>query len=263
MDILSKIITRKIDELRYLKQKKSIADLEKSNYFSKKNNSIVKSIKEKDIAIIAEHKRKSPSKSDINQQTNTEKIINGYEKAGAAAISILTEKNFFGGCKNDLISAKKITELPILRKDFIFDEFQIIESKSIGADGILLIAACLEKRDIVKLSKLAKSFGMEVLIEIHNINELDKSCIESVDIIGVNNRNLKTFNVNIQTSIDLIKKIPSKYTKISESGIGKSIDLITLKNNGFDGFLIGETFMKTKDPGKTLHNFINEIENEN
>ena len=121
----------------------------------------------------------------------------------------------------------------------------------------------LEKKDIISLSKLAKSLGMEVLIEIHNVSELEKSCIDSVDLIGVNNRNLKTFDVNIQTSIDLINKIPSNYTKISESGISKPVDIITLKNNGFDGFLIGETFMKTKDPGKNLSNFINEIENEN
>lgn len=263
MDILTRIISKKIDELKYLRQKKSISDLERSHFFSKKNKSIVKAIKEKEISIIAEHKRKSPSKSDINHQTPSEKIIKGYEKAGAAAISILTEKNFFNGSENDLINAKKITDIPILRKDFIINEYQIIESKAIGADGILLIAACLEKKEIISLSKLAKSLGMEVLIEIHNVSELQKSCIDSVDLIGVNNRNLKTFDVNIQTSIDLINKIPSNYTKISESGISKPVDIITLKNNGFDGFLIGETFMKTKDPGKNLSNFINEIENEN
>ena len=219
MDILSRIVNKKIDELRYLKKSIPISDLENSSFFSRKNKSISSSIINKDLGIIAEHKRKSPSKSNINQLTSSEKIIKGYDNAGAAAISILTEKNFFDGSRNDLIEARKLTELPILRKDFIIDEYQIIESKSIGADGILLIAACLEKKEIIRLSKLAKSLDLEVLIEIHDMSEISRSCIESVDIIGINNRNLKTFDVQIKTSLDLIKEIPEQYTKISESGI--------------------------------------------
>ena len=149
-----------------------------------------------------------------------------------------------------------------MRKDFIIDEYQIIESKSIGADGILLIAACLEKKEIIRLSKLAKSLDLEVLIEIHDLSEISRSCIESVDIIGINNRNLKTFDVQIKTSLDLIKEIPEQYTKISESGISKVSDIIELKNCGFDGFLIGESFMKTEDPGLSLSKFIRKVKDE-
>ncbi len=262
MDILSRIVNKKIDELRYLKKSLPISDLENSSFFSRKNRSISSSIINKDLGIIAEHKRKSPSKSNINQLTSSEKIIKGYDNAGAAAISILTEKNFFDGSRNDLIEARKLTELPILRKDFIIDEYQIIESKSIGADGILLIAACLEKKEIIRLSKLAKSLDLEVLIEIHDLSEISRSCIESVDIIGINNRNLKTFDVQIKTSLDLIKEIPEQYTKISESGISKVSDIIELKNCGFDGFLIGESFMKTEDPGLSLSKFIRKVKDE-
>ena len=262
MDILSRIVNKKIDELRYLKKSTPISDLENSGFFSRKNKSISSSIINKDLGIIAEHKRKSPSKSNIKQLTSSEKIIKGYDNAGAAAISILTEKNFFDGSRNDLIEARKLTELPILRKDFIIDEYQIIESKSIGADGILLIAACLEKKEIIRLSKLAKSLDLEVLIEIHDMSEISRSCIESVDIIGINNRNLKTFDVQIKTSLDLIKEIPEQYTKISESGISKVSDIIELKNCGFDGFLIGESFMKTEDPGLSLSKFIRKVKDE-
>ena len=262
MDILSKIISKKIDELNQLKRVISTSDLESSEFFERNNKSIVSGLIGNEISIIAEHKRKSPSRSEINFQTSTEKIINGYQKAGAVALSILTEKNFFNGSNYDITNVRKITELPILRKDFIIDEFQVLESKSIGADGILLIAACLDKKQIIKLSRLAKSLDLEVLIEIHDLSELDDCCIESVDIIGVNNRNLKTFNVDIETSVSLSSKIPSNYAKISESGISNSNDIVTLKNFGYDGFLIGENFMKTEDPGRALENFLNEIKND-
>ena len=208
MDILSKIIKKKKEELEYLKKNVSISELEKSIYFDSKTNSLVNSIKDKDISIIAEHKRKSPSKSDINHLTSTKDVVHGYEYGGAVGISFLTEKNFFDGSVEDFKEARKITKLPLLRKDFIIDEYQIIESKSIGADAILLIAACLNDTDILKLSNLAKSIGLEVLIEIHEIEELKKSSIETVDIIGINNRDLKTFDVNIETSLNLINKIP-------------------------------------------------------
>ena len=262
MNILSKIISKKIDELNQVKRVISISELESSEFFDRNNKSIVSGLIENEISIIAEHKRKSPSRSEINFQTSTEKIINGYQKSGAVALSILTEKNFFNGSNYDITNARKITELPILRKDFIIDEFQVLESKSIGADGILLIAACLDKKQIIKLSRLAKSLDLEVLIEIHDLSELDNCCIDSVDIIGVNNRNLMTFNVDIETSISLSSKIPRNYVKISESGISNPNDIITLKNFGYDGFLIGENFMKTEDPGRALENFLNEIKND-
>ena len=262
MDILSRIIKRKKVEIEDLKNSVSIADLEKSNLFNTKTKSLSDNIKQKEIGIIAEHKRKSPSKSNINHQSSSKSIINGYDDGGAAGISFLTEKNFFDGSSYEFTEARRLTNLPMLRKDFIIDEYQVIESKSIGADAILLIAACLNSSEIINLSKLAKSFDLEVLIEIHDLEELNKSCIDSIDIIGVNNRNLKTFNVNIETSLNLVDKIPSSFTKISESGLNNSYEIKKLKNSGFDGFLIGERFMKSSNPGEELSNFISKIKNE-
>lgn len=262
MDILSRIIKKKKVEIEDLKNSVSIADLEKSNLFNTKTKSLSDNIKQKEIGIIAEHKRKSPSKSNINHQNSSKSIINGYDDGGAAGISFLTEKNFFDGSSYEFTEARRLTNLPMLRKDFIIDEYQVIESKSIGADAILLIAACLNSSEIINLSKLAKSFDLEVLIEIHDLEELNKSCIDSIDIIGVNNRNLKTFNVNIETSLNLVDKIPSSFTKISESGLNNSYEIKNLKNSGFDGFLIGERFMKSSNPGEELSNFISKIKNE-
>ena len=262
MDILSRIIKKKKVEIEDLKNSVSIADLEKSNLFNTKTKSLSENIKQKEIGIIAEHKRKSPSKSNINHQNSSKSIINGYDDGGAAGISFLTEKNFFDGSSYEFTEARRLTNLPMLRKDFIIDEYQVIESKSIGADAILLIAACLNSSEIINLSKLAKSFDLEVLIEIHDLEELNKSCIDSIDIIGVNNRNLKTFNVNIETSLNLVDKIPSSFTKISESGLNNSYEIKKLKNSGFDGFLIGERFMKSSNPGEELSNFISKIKNE-
>ena len=262
MDILTNIIDKKLKEIEFLKNSISIPTLERSSFFKDKTKSLSKSIKQSEIGIIAEHKRKSPSKSDINHLTSSESIIKGYNDNGAAGISFLTEKNFFNGSSHEFTKARTITNLPMLRKDFIIDEYQIIESKSMGADAILLIAACLNSTEIINLSKLAKSFDLEVLIEVHDLEELGKCCIDSVDIIGVNNRNLKTFDVNIETSLNLVEKIPSSFTKISESGLNNTSEIITLKNSGFDGFLIGEKFMKSSNPGEELSNFLSKIKNE-
>ena len=262
MDTLNNIISEKLKELGYLKKSVSISTLEKSSFFKAKTKSLSEKIKQKEIGIIAEHKRRSPSKSKINYQTPSKSIIKGYDNGGAAGISFLTEKKFFGGSSVEFTEARRITNLPMLRKDFIIDEYQIIESKSIGADAILLIAACLNSSQIKNLSKLAKSFDLEVLIEIHDLEELNKVCIDSIDIIGINNRNLKTFDVNIETSLNLVEKIPSSFTKISESGLNNPSEIMKLKNSGFDGFLIGERFMKNSNPGEELSNFISKIKNE-
>jgi len=260
MNILDKIVEKKIVEVNQLKNSESYTSLEKSDYFGIPTKSLSKNILQNQISIIAEHKRKSPSKSDINHLTSTKDIVHGYEYGGAVGISFLTEKNFFDGSVEDFKEARKITKLPLLRKDFIIDEYQIIESKSIGADAILLIAACLNDTDILKLSNLAKSIGLEVLIEIHEIEELKKSSIETVDIIGINNRDLKTFDVNIDISKKLSSKIPDNYLKVSESGIKSIKDIKILKSYGFKGFLIGENFMKSNSPGIELKNFVKNIE---
>jgi indole-3-glycerol phosphate synthase len=185
------------------------------------------------------------------------KVTTDYKKYGASAISVLTDEIFFGGSMNDLVSAR-VNEIPILRKDFIIDEYQILESKAFGADIILLIAACLKKKEVRTLTTFAKNTGLEVLLEIHNEQELDH-IFDQIDVVGINNRDLKSFRVDINHSIELGNKIPSNKIKIAESGI-KDVDTIrVLREHGFKGFLMGEKFMKEKDPGLAFKKFVEEL----
>jgi len=260
MDILERIALRKKKEIALLKSQTKIStlisSLEKSPYFEGKTHSLEQRLQDKNsVGIIAEFKRKSPSKGWINQEAKTEKIIPLYERAGAAGISILTDTHFFGGSIEDIIKIRKEVHIPILRKEFIVDEFQIVQTKAIGADAVLLIAECLSKKEIKKFSKLARSLGLEVLMEIHSEEMLEK-INEHINIIGINNRNLKTFEVNIEQSIHLYSKIPDTFTKISESGFSTTAEIRMLREVGFDGFLIGENFMKTSSPGETCSRFI-------
>jgi len=257
--ILEKIISSKIKELKILKSLNTTKDLENKELFEKQTFSLKNRLELSRHGIIAEHKRKSPSKSVINDNIKLENVIKGYHKANVCGISILTDKTYFGGSLKDLQKARTITSIPLLRREFIIDEYQIIEAKANGADIILLIAACLGNTQIKNLSKLAKSIGLEVLIEIHDEKELEKCLIQSIDIIGVNNRNLKTFDVDLKTSINLSSLIPNEFTKISESGISSSIEINKLREYGFKGFLIGETFMKKDDPGSEVLNLISKI----
>lgn len=259
MTILDKIAADKRKEIQMKKEVLPVEVLEGFPHFSRKCFSLTKSLKENNSGIITEFKRKSPSSPDINLNANVEGIAMAYENAGAAGISILTDEIYFGGLLDDIILARNLTDLPILRKDFMIDEYQILEAKAIGADVILLIASLLSKKEVAQFSKTAKELGMEVLLELHNEEELQKSLMSSLDLIGVNNRNLKTFEVDLNTSKTLAEKIPKDFMKISESGIG-SIDAIQdLKNYGFQGFLMGEHFMKTGDPGKNAAEFIGKL----
>jgi len=234
--------------------------LKSSRLFNATGRSLKKQLLDVPVAIIAEHKRKSPSKSTINDAIELPQVINGYSSAGAAGISVLTDTKFFGGSLSDLALARSLTTTPLLRKDFIIDPYQVYESKAYGADVILLIAASLSSAEIETLSKLAKEIDLEVLVEIHSEDELEKCLIPTVDIIGVNNRNLKTFKVDIAHSLKLAKQIPSDRVKISESGISEPAIVSQLMQGGFQGFLMGEHFMKQKDPGKALQNFIDEVQ---
>jgi indole-3-glycerol phosphate synthase len=209
--------------------------------------------------IIAEFKKKSPSKGDINSGADIIDITLNYTEAGVAGISVLTDDEFFGGSLEDLSAAReKNPETPILRKDFIIDEYQVLEAKAYGADLILLIAANLEEKLAEILAKKAKTLGMEVLMEVHNAKEL-KKVNDFVDIVGVNNRDLKTFKTDVETSVKLSGLIPHRYVKISESGIEDAETIQLLKNKGFKGFLIGETFMKTENPGEACKKLISEL----
>ena len=202
---------------------------------------------------LAEIKFQSPSKGIIHSTMDAvQKIGKGYKESGAAAISVLTDEFYFSGKKNYLTKVKKTTRIPILQKDFIIEESQIIESRSIGADAILLIAAAMMPQKLHSLAKFARSLALEVLLEVHNLEELEKYLIPEINLVGVNNRNLKTFEVNIQNSLDLIEKIPANYCKLSESGLDSAYTIQKLKNAGFDGFLVGELFMKTEEPDKAL-----------
>ena len=259
MNILDLIIASKKKEVTLKKSVVSVAQLENSDLFNSKTNSLSKSIINSPFGIIAEHKRRSPSKATINNSLSVEEVVKGYETAGASGISLLTDMQYFGGSLEDLLLARASVGIPLLRKEFIVDEYQLLEAKAFGADAILLIAAVLSKQEIKQLSEFAQSLALEVLLEVHNLEELVKSIMPSLDLIGVNNRNLKTFEVSLQKSIDLATHIPKDFVKISESGLTTTDDIKLLRSHGFQGFLIGENFMKTDNPGKSLEQFINQL----
>ncbi len=188
-----------------------------------------------------------------------EDVVKAYEEAGASAVSVLTDGEFFKGNLEDLSKARKAISIPILRKEFIVDKYQIAEAKAYGADIILLIAACLKKEEVQEFAAYAHQLGLNVLLEVHNEQELLDNLFDDIDAIGVNNRNLKDFSVDIQHSYDLLDKIPTEYIKVSESGIADPSTIKALKKAGFQGFLIGENFMKTADPGQAIKDFVKEI----
>jgi len=256
MNILEKIVIDKREEVSMKKEFIPVQAFEQFPFFERTTISLAGRLAKSDTGIIAEFKRKSPSKSWINQEASIEDIASGYENAGASGMSVLTDEIYFGGTMDDLISARENCDLPLLRKEFIIDEYQIIEAKGIGADAILLIASILTKSEIKQFSELAKSLKLDVLLEVHNEQELGKSLMPSLDLLGVNNRDLKSFKVNIETSKTLSSLIPNDFIKVSESGIS-SVDAIKeLKPYGFQGFLIGENFMKSENPGKAAKQFI-------
>ncbi len=260
MNILDLIITDKKIEVNQRKSLFSQAYWESSPLFERKTKSLAKSLKASNSGIIAEHKRRSPSKQNINSSLSVEKVAKGYESAGVCGMSILTDGKYFGGSLDDLTIARAVSDFPLLRKEFIIDEYQIIEAKAFGADAILLIAAILSPKEILSFSKTAKSLGLDVLLEVHNLNELEKSIMPSIDLIGVNNRNLKTFKVSLETSRSLAEEIPAEFVKVSESGISEVASIKKLKAMGYKGFLVGENFMKTDNPGLAAKDFINQLD---
>tara|TARA_B110000977_G_scaffold198338_1_gene282972 strand:+ start:1165 stop:1950 length:786 start_codon:yes stop_codon:yes gene_type:complete len=260
MNILDKIIADKKIEVTLKKGLISSTVLAQSPLFERPTNSMTTKIKQSASGIIAEHKRRSPSKDVINNSLKVPTVVKGYENAGVCGISVLTDGPYFGGALEDLLLARASVETPLLRKEFIVDPYQIIEAKAHGADAILLIAAVLTRAEIHDLSTLAQSLGLEVLLEVHNLEELEKSIMPSLNMIGVNNRNLKTFEVSLGISRALSAIIPSDFVKISESGISDVSAIKDLKTYGYQGFLVGENFMKTHDPGAAALAFIKQIE---
>lgn len=260
MTILDKIIAFKKKEITKIKSEVPIKRLVESPNFKRQPISLKKELlRTGSTGIIAEFKRQSPSKGIINDSVTIAEVTKGYVDANVAAQSILTDTSFFGGTMADLMEARVInTAIPILRKDFIVDGFQIVEAKAIGADVILLIAACLTKQELKNYGQLANDLGLEVLYEVHTQAELDKIDLDN-KLIGINNRNLKTFEVDLENSISLASQIPESCIKVSESGISDPRVIMGLKEYNFKGFLIGETFMKEEDPGLACQEFINQL----
>lgn len=259
MNTLEKIVLEKRKQVQEEKKLFPVELLERSIYFKSECVSLKKYLLRDDKSgIIAEIKKKSPALGAINPYVKVEKLSIGYMQAGASALSVLTDKKFFGGSNADLTTARKYNFCPILRKDFVIDGYQVIEAKSIGADAILLIAAILSKDEISRFTDLAHKLGMEVILELHAETELEK-VNNSIDIIGVNNRNLETMKIDITTSKSMAELIPDGFMKISESGIEDPILVLELKQLGYNGFLIGSYFMKHPEPEKACAEFIRQI----
>ena len=259
MNILEKIAADKKVEVDEKKKQIPAKSLESLPGFKKECLSLSEALKESQTGIISEFKRKSPSVPEMNPEADVKEIVTAYEKAGASGISVLTDERYFGGTVDDLFVAREQVKIPILRKDFMIDEYQILESKAIGADVILLIAALLSADQIKSFSETAKNLGLDVLLEVHNEEELQRSLFPSIDMVGVNNRNLKTFKVDIGISKQLSEKIPADFVKVSESGINNTAAIKELQKYGYQGFLIGGNFMSTEDPGKSAQTFIRKL----
>jgi indole-3-glycerol phosphate synthase len=260
MNILEQIIRDKKAEVALRKALVPPGQLEAYRLMERSPRSLSASLEQRPTGIIAEHKRRSPSRAVINQGCSVETVVKGYDRGGAAAISVLTDGKYFGGSLDDLLLARASTDLPLLRKEFIVDPYQVLEARAYGADAILLIAAVLDPDRIRELCREAHALGLEVLLEVHDRAELERSLDGGADLIGVNNRNLKTFEVSLDTSRELISLIPTEVGRVSESGLGHPAQLRELQQLGYKGFLMGESFMKQPDPGAALAEFVKTLE---
>lgn len=257
MNILDKIITRKKQEISDTKSKISLQQIKDSELFGRKTFSLKEALQSKS-GIIAEFKRQSPSKGIINDKISPLEVVSAYEKFGASGISILTDKDFFGGSFEDILNVRNHINIPILRKDFMIDEYQFYEAKSLGADVVLLIASCLSPQQVQEFTQLSHKLGLEVLLEIHTEKEL-KHFNSNIDLVGINNRNLKDFKVDLQHSVTLKNQLPKDILSVAESGIYNIEDFNYLKEKGFDAFLMGEYFMKHENPAQQFKEFISSV----
>ena len=259
--ILDTIVAHKRKEVAARRELVPVKLLESSLYFNSQPLSLRQYLlRENGSGLIAEFKRKSPSKGWINQYAPVERTTLGYMQAGAVALSILTDTEFFGGKNEDLSVARRFNFCPIIRKDFVVNEYQILEAKSIGADAVLLIAAVLTPVEIDTLGRLARSLGLEVLLEVHDGDELARSVnAEAVNLIGVNNRNLHDFSLSLDTSMELAEAIPNEFVKVSESGISTVKAIGQLREVGYRGFLLGEAFMRHARPERACATLVQEI----
>jgi indole-3-glycerol phosphate synthase len=258
MNILERIIETKKTEIAVRRAQMPAHVLEKTELFTRETYSFRQFLEDKArTGIIAEFKRKSPSKGIINAIADVKEVTKAYTDNGASCLSVLTDEQYFGGSSEDLIRAR-MNPIPLLRKDFIVDEYQITEAKSIGADVILLIAASLTPAEVKRLAVFAHGLQLEVLLELHAEHELEHICDET-EIIGINNRNLKTFEVDIERSLRMAEKIPAGIIKVAESGISSVENILLFKQHGFQGFLIGENFMKAENPAIAFADFVKQL----
>jgi indole-3-glycerol phosphate synthase len=258
MNILEQIILSKRKEVEQRKAERPLHLLESSSFFNRETLSLKQSILDpQKTGIIAEFKRRSPSKGVINDQADVSEVTSSYTLGGASGLSVLTDLEFFGGSEADLQQAR-LNKIPILRKDFIIDEYQVVEARAMGADVILLIASCLSPSEVLKLASFAHNLQMEVLLELHEEEEIEHMN-EYTTLVGINNRSLKTFSVDMEKSISMSEKIGKAAVRVAESGISEPEDIIRFRKYGFDGFLIGERFMREENPGLAFSEFVNRL----
>jgi indole-3-glycerol phosphate synthase len=259
MTILDNIVIHKRKEVEQSKSAISVRSLENRPFFLRETASLGDRLRAaNNSGIIAEFKRRSPSKGILNDKSDPVDVVRQYESAGASAGSILTDETFFGGSQQDLVRARSEVHIPLLRKDFMIDEYQFVEAKAMGADVVLLIASILTKNEVKTFTELAQGLGLEVLLELHGEEELDHVC-HQVNLVGINNRNLKTFEVDMERSFRMAEKLGQDFILVAESGITSPGDIRLFRKYGFDGFLIGETFMRTNNPGETCREFISHL----
>lgn len=258
-DILETIVARKRFEVARQKEVVSIDHLTEHCITSKPAVSLKAALTASSTGIIAEFKRRSPSKGWINPGADAGTVPASYESAGASALSILTDNVFFGGLLKDIREARPTVSLPVLRKDFIIDEYQLYQACAVGADAVLLIASVLTVADCRTLSRKAHELGLEVLLEVHTERELGHVAGGEIDMVGVNNRNLGTFHTDVENSFRMLELLPAEMLKVSESGIDNTDTVKRLREIGYRGFLIGENFMRTDDPGESLRVFMQKL----
>jgi len=255
-DILARILTTKAEEVIAAQLERPLALLEEQARAASPPRGFAKAIRERIAqgrsAVIAEIKRASPSKGVLRPQFDPAAIAASYARAGAACLSVLTDRPFFQGAPEFLVEARGACAIPALRKEFIVDEYQVVESRTLGADAILLIVAALDDARLADLEACARAYGMDVLVEVHDALELDRALKLATPLIGINNRNLRTFNVSLHTTIELLPRVPADRVVVTESGILAQRDVAQMRRHGVHAFLVGEAFMRAPDPGAAL-----------
>ena len=252
MTILERIIAAKQAEIAAAKKKFSLRELEEKSRSSAGVRDFVGALRAKRPAVIAEVKKASPSRGVLRPDYRPAEIARSYERAGAACLSVLTDREFFQGSSDDLRAARAACALPVLRKDFVIDPYQVLESRVMGADCILLIAACLSGGQMAELERAAQALGMAVLVEVHDAAELEAALTLRTPLIGVNNRDLRTFATRLEATLELLPRLPADRLLITESGILSAADVQRLRAAGVEAFLVGEAFMRAADPGAAL-----------